>query len=515
MPPANKRKMSSQARQRARKTSRTNARLAGVEKGRSASLNDLPEELIVNIVDHLPEICDGYYSPDDDFNYTKLPMLVALSATSQQLHRLVIDRLYESYQSSRADPYLFLRTLVTSPNLGRHVLSGSFRYIPSRKRYTPSAQNKKTVNQGLKMVLNSPVWKTWANRCNSWGSNADTRFTRSGNWASREYNDRAMHDVLYTAIMLHTPNLVQINAEHNGIRWTEALAMATWNPMRSTCSFDCLAHIHVKGRMGLRQLAPLLHTKSLRRLSLSSVYDVGGEPLSDLEGVISPACSNIEELELFDCIFDIPTLGILSNSIRALKRLQFQLMSSMLENDTGLQFLATLERHKSSLESLELEVFTDEPAGEEPGSALFMNDGLRDFVALNYLRCPLSSLKDMDANPDPPTDPSMDLSSNIKEGLPTSLKILHIDIRHHAPEEAHLSAIEHFTDNPLASLEAFKLSVPSNFSYNRLRLSKGLWATGIILWIDECDDPWSNDSEAELMEMGAYLQVVENQEPEG
>lgn len=167
MAPTKKRKVLSLPSQRAGKRTRKDVKSDAAEKGRSASFNDLPEELIVNIVDHLPGIDDDCDSPDDEFENPQLPMLIALSATSRQLHRLVIDRVYESYHSSYADPYLFPRTLITSPNLGMHVRSASFKYVPSRKRYTPNAQDKKIVNPGIKAVLKSPVWKTWGARCDS------------------------------------------------------------------------------------------------------------------------------------------------------------------------------------------------------------------------------------------------------------------------------------------------------------------------------------------------------------
>lgn len=256
--------------------------------------------------------------------------------------------------------------------------------------------------------------------------------------------------------MLYTPNMTQINVEHNGHRWTEALAISMWAPMRSMPSFDYLEVVHVTGRMNLRQLVPLLHTTSLRRLSLSSIYDVGDEPLPDLEQAISPACSNVEDLELFDCIFDIPALATLFNSLRALKRLRCQLMLSLLEDDTGHQLLTILERHKNSLQRLDLHVFADEPAGEEPRSALFMDDRLCAFSSLKQLRCPLSSLQDMNVDSDPPVDPSADLSSTIKERLPSSLTALEIDIRHRTREENHGGTIERFADNLPEGLRCFR-----------------------------------------------------------
>lgn len=112
--------------QRPRKRRRKNSRSNAITEDKSTTFKNLPEELILGILDHLPGLDPDYpldVGPEtlDSYNKFQLPTLLALSLVSKPLHRIVSERIYKTFDSKFGEPYLYLRTIISNPNLGQSV----------------------------------------------------------------------------------------------------------------------------------------------------------------------------------------------------------------------------------------------------------------------------------------------------------------------------------------------------------------------------------------------------------
>jgi hypothetical protein len=447
-------------------------------KNTLATLNELPEELILDILDHLPGI---------DLDSFQLPTLLSLSLTSRRLHRTVSDRIYATYDSYFCDSYLFLRTMITKPDLARSVRTAHFRYGKEahldRVRYIPNAQDKKILKQGMKM-LDFPDWKTWATRCNT---------------------DNIEFDILHTAIMLHTPNLTELHVEDNWIspyqdpKWIELIKKASrGDTFGHTHNFSRLESVRVDAKiMVLHQLAPLFHVPSLRRLHLQDLREarLGRWPVPKLERAIPPGCTNIEELTLEECFINPDNLLALSKSMLGLKRFRYEIDPELqLPADTGSVLIDVLGLHAKTLEELHIRVMHVDPITEEDEcvNALYMHGGLRPFVALRRLNCPLGSIVDMRPG----------AAADLTDELPPSLTNITIRVRACTKEHEHMKALEQLADCPNNSLRAIQLDVDipaTRFSYDWGLLVKLFSAAGVdfVVHQDPDDEGFSEDWEDE------------------
>lgn len=464
--------------QKTARKSRKNKASEVIRNNQFATLNELPEELVLDILDHLPGI---------DLDSFQLPTLLSLSLTSRRLHRTVSDRIYGTYDSYFCDPYLFLRTMITKPDLARsvrkaHFLHGKEAHL-DRVRYIPNAQDKKILKQGMKM-LDFPDWKTWATRCNT---------------------DNIELDILHTAIMLHTPNLVELHVEDNWIspyqdpKWIELIKKSTkGDTFGHTHSFSCLESVRVDAKvMVLHQLAPLFHVPSLRRLHLQDLREarLGRWPVPKLERAIPPACSNIEELTLEECFINSDNLLALSRSMVGLKRFRYEIDPELqLPADTGSVLISVLEQHAKSLEELHIHVMHVDPVVEEDEgvNALYMHGGLKSFAALRRVDCPLSSVVDMRPG----------ASADLLEELPPSLTTLYITIRPCTKEHEYMRALEQLADCHNKSLKEVRLDVKipaTRFPYDWSCLVQPFSAAGVDFAVrqDADDEGFSDDWEDE------------------
>jgi hypothetical protein len=128
--------------------------------GTRSTLHDLPDELILEILHYLPGI--------DSDNF-QLPTLLSLALTSRRLYRIAIEKIYIGYDSHFCEPYLFLRTLVSKPELAGLVqklnLTQGPRTLRGTVSYVPTARDKKTLKEGMR-TLAIPGWKDWVADCN-------------------------------------------------------------------------------------------------------------------------------------------------------------------------------------------------------------------------------------------------------------------------------------------------------------------------------------------------------------
>ncbi len=249
--------------------------------GRPITINDLPEELILNILDYLPGI---------DMEDFQLSTLFSLSLTNRRFHRMVADRLFLTYNSHFCEPYLFLRTMCSRPDLAKLVQHVDFVYGTcahlDRTRYIASAKDKKIVKEGMRR-LGLPDWKSWAVDCN----NKDTST-----------------EILHSAVLLHTSNIVSLKIHKTELfdfkipLWLDHIRkIVTGTHSSAMHQFENLRSININAaKFDVTHLLVLWRLQTIHKLHLSDlVADLFEKSKMMLfQRQIPPSSNNIEELVL-------------------------------------------------------------------------------------------------------------------------------------------------------------------------------------------------------------------------
>lgn len=453
--------------------------------GGATSINSLPDELILEVFGYLPCL------DQSDF---QLPALINLSLTNRRLHALVVNELYAAYDSFFYSPYPFLRTVISDQQLANKVQSMTFKYgyhvHAERAPYRSSAADKKTIKEGLK-VLDVPGWKAWASDCNE---------------------PKAEQEMLYAAILMHTPNIVSVDIDDGRLpykvpKWLDLIRWAV--------NGSNIGHVHQFGQLKsirvdvlnlkLRHLAPIFKLRSLRSLKLVGVMepDVTTEGKADhLRRLVPVASSPIEDLSLQESFIDASALSTVIGFLRELKSLEYQhtddrwLLYGESSEDYWLggdtvptrtyyptiqpdysNLRTDLERHHKSLKSLSL--------GEnmEYTTTTFgLIGSLRIFENLTHLDVPLSALVNL----------YQDTPQILVENMPRSLQKLTIHIGSHKRKYGCIPAVHHMAvahREYMPTLQEVRL-VPvddsrSYHSYDWEAILKPLSEQGINLVIDE------------------------------
>lgn len=438
--------------------------------GSFVTLDDLPDELILDIIDYLPGI---------DLQNFQLHTLLSLSLTTRHLHRVVSERIYATYDSYFCEPYLFLRTLISNPHLAGSVHHAKFRYGDEahleRTRYLPNARDKKIVKEGMK-ALNFPDWKGWASRCNA---------------------DKVELDILHTAVMLHTPNLASLDVEDGHIsayskaKWPELIKKATTGEhFGHTHRFTALKSIRIDAQnMIIHHLVPLLRLQSLQKLHLRELSEIELDMRApaELRRVLPEGCNNLEELVLEECSLRFDALTTLISSARSLKSFRFDAnQESVLLDGSGALLQNALWRQRDSLENLD--IYHDPWHKNTDGPD---HDGLKQFPVLKDLKCPLRMVVDV----------RLGASATALEFLPPALVSLSLTIRWGSDEECFLPVLERMASGytsvvPLLKTLQLKVQVPAEeLDYDWELLVKPWSNTGVELTIDlpsESDDDWDD-----------------------
>ncbi|KAF2822500.1 hypothetical protein CC86DRAFT_372999 [Ophiobolus disseminans] len=462
--------------------------------GTFATINDLPDELILGILQYVPGI---------DVERFQLVSLVNLSRTNRYFHGLVADKLYASYNSHFCEPYLFCRTVISNKNVAelvRHVdiTYGDYGEIhdQERKRYIPTAQDKKIVKEGLK-AIGTPDWKMWATDCNT---------------------PRIEVEILHMVILMQMPNVSSIkirdgristNSGYKTPKWIDFIKRA--NPGMSLGSmhrFENLKSLSVDvDQLTLNRLTPIFRIVTLRNLHLKGLLELdyrNEHGAEDLRYIIPQGCNNLDELVLENTFLQLDVLEIVVASAKHLKFIRIKLVLDDLDFDfsdelaigSSTQLATALRSQEDSLESLS--VITDFPAEISCYDAFKLYGGLQDFVKLRYLRCPLDSIADFNFGAW-----SMPLAPH--------LHILHIDIR--KANIKCLRAVEEMADahttNAPPSLEMIRITgkyAKSSFTYDWSRLVQSLSQTDIDLVIGEVPhdeegsgDQWEDDESSAIL----------------
>jgi hypothetical protein len=350
-----------------------------------ATIDDLPEELLLEILHYLPGI---------DLENSQLASLVSLSSTNKRFHRLVAKDLYRTYNSHFCEPYLFLRTVITNADLASHVEYADLTYGTwahrQLKRYTASAQDKKIIKEGLK-ALGMANWKTWATDCNT---------------------NLVEVDTLHTAILMHIPNIYSLNITDGQIADSHGTKSPKWMDLFRRADhgtsvgrmhrFENLRTIRIEvDELTLTKLAPVFRTPSLRKLHLKGLleYHAGGHHSEQiLQHIIPPRYNNLEEIRLEDSAVQIDALGVLIASARSLKTFRYEMALGMVpavmdaDIEGKITFDTALSCQKTSLESVSFLV--DLNMAPYYPRTLNLHEGLQDFTTLKHLRCALSCIAD-------------------------------------------------------------------------------------------------------------------------
>jgi hypothetical protein len=440
--------------------------------GQYVTLDDLPDELILEILNYLPGI---------DMQDFQLHTLLSLSLSTRNLHRVVSDKIYSTYDSYFCEPYLFLRTLISSPRLGESVRHAKFRYGDDahleRRRYSPSARDKKIIKEGMK-ALDFPDWKGWATRCNS----ADVEL-----------------DILHTAVMLHTPNLMTLDVEdglisaYSRAKWPELIKKATTGEhFGHAHRFRALRSVRVDAQnMVIHHLVPILRLQSLRKLELRELSEIELDMRApaELRRVLPQGCNNLEELVLEECSLRYDALETLIGSTRSLKSFRFDAnQESVLLDGSGVMLQNALWRQKNCLESLDIYHDPWHKDDEDP----LHHGGLEQFPVLKELKCPLRMVVDVRSG----------ASATVLEFLPPALETLCLTVRWRADEELFLPVLERMASEystivPRLRRLQLNVQVPAEeLDYDCERLVKAYSTTNVELIInlpsDSDDEEWGD-----------------------
>tara|TARA_R110002003_G_scaffold351_9_gene18932 strand:+ start:12362 stop:13705 length:1344 start_codon:yes stop_codon:yes gene_type:complete len=368
------------------------------------TINDLPDELILDILDSLPSL---------DLDNSHLATLLSLSITNRRFHRLVAKPLYASFNSFFCEPYLFLRTVITSPHLAQLIQHAKITYggFARCKRYKPILQDKRILRQGLR-ALGIPDWGTWANKCHN------------------PFDD--ISDIIQSTILMYTPKLKSLGVKGERYnekcirnhKWIEMIKRANLGtPIGPHHSFECLRYLSIEvANSTLMDLAPVFQTPSLRVLTLIYLNGDNENDLGALTMRIPLHCNNLEELHILNGLVSTSVLEIMLSSARGLKRLSYELelmfksRSTYQDNVPGL--VETLACQRPTLESLSFAC--DERAELHFRGAANLYKGLRNFPALKHLSCPLNSIADTRQRVS---------SAPLAQKLPPSLQALGVTLR--------------------------------------------------------------------------------------
>jgi hypothetical protein len=378
--------------------------------GALATINDLPNELLLDILEYFPGV---------DLEHFQLATLLNLSRVNRRFHELVAERLYATYNSFFCEPYLFLRTVSSNANVASLVhevdISYGTRAHYERKRYTANAQDKKVVKEGLR-ALGIPDWKTWATDCNS---------------------DRVELEIIHSAVLMHTPNVSSMIVRDNlrtssdPPKWIDLFRKAhLGTSLKTMHQFKSLQSLRIEVvKLNVASLAPVFRISSLKKLSFEGLVDPelegnrAEQELQTLRNLIPARCNNIEQLQFERAFIQNDMFAIIVASSQNLKTLDYDLTMENVdpwfeERHAGPTKLATaLQSQRASLQSLDLKVEDDE--NERLPSTYNLRESLHGFTSLRFLRCPLDIVVNCE-------QASIE---TLPGRLPCSLEIFHAELR--------------------------------------------------------------------------------------
>ncbi|EMD95638.1 hypothetical protein COCC4DRAFT_18558 [Bipolaris maydis ATCC 48331] len=449
-----------------------------------ATINDLPDELVVEIL--------GYLS-DAETSKKKILNALSLACTSRRFYRIAIAEAYALFDPRDCNAYLFLRTMISNPQLAalvQHVKRVT-RSDYSNPRYKPTAQDKRVIKKAVQ-ALGIRYWKRWVDRCN---------------------NDVLSYEVLTGIILLYLPNLQTIS--YIGCDRSKWVANAPdWSFMMNEAlrcengkihGFENLHTITVHALdLQLFDLAPLFRFQSLRVLRLIEIsefhsFSQGMDNAKRLRGMIDRRENNIETLSLNRCFYTQDCLGLLVSSSRRLKAFEYAISVAMLPwfNGSRVAILRKLVKilrpHQTSLETLT--IYCETEIERKRLDPLYNHSGLTEFTSLKALSCPLGTLV-------------AEYGKEFASVLPSSLETFQTRIRHDRDDRKHLHSLKHLLAgrathiSKLREVRVFLISADDKLRKTRLwkHLTELAREAGIRFDYEILEDySWYGDSDDEDM----------------
>lgn len=369
----------------------------------SVGFNDLPDEILLKIVELI----------HDDSEQDPWKRLSNLSWINRKFHRVVNEKIYENYDYG-LDPFLFLRTLVSKPELAALVKKVRYSFLDRELEYygpidgdevrknIPSDSDKEMINKKIKLS----GYKKWK-ELNLSGSN-------------RQCQDEDLilgteDDDFFAAILMHTPNIrelqVYIDDHHfdpHG-RWLELLENATCNPLTGPGRLHTFEHLRVVNvccthGLHVADLAPLFKLRSLKHLLLRRLY-VDVDP-DDIGQNFPASCNDIEKMELIGGFISMDVLALLVSTPRHLKALTLDFSYNQIfypnerewrQNLGSGNLSKVLDRIRDSVEEIYLDWSwknhsEDDSVGWYNAQWYNVHPGLRRMTALKRLVAPYKAL---------------------------------------------------------------------------------------------------------------------------
>lgn len=353
------------------------------------TITDLPAELLLHILSFLPSYTHDYERPK---------ILRSLAKTSKRFHDLVTPEMYSRFDPIKCEPYLFLRTIVTNPNLAclTNEIYQSYHSFEPEKRYKPNAQDKRIIKEGLKKV-NFPDSKRWATECNS--ENADLEMLCS---------------IIF--ILAKNVSIFGITRRPDEIRqkymtpaWLWLLKKMTFErDIKQKTMFANLREIELSAEEGfsLRQLACLFRISKLQKLTVYRLFDDGDDEERKAEALarlIPKNCNDLKSLRFQQCFVKTDLLGVVLQSARALEEFWYSVFlhdrwARLLEEDDfrpgyveGLAEIKLADMLRCQRDSLKTIIVSMEWRSEKLlRGSLHFREGLRDFSTTTHVCCSLN-----------------------------------------------------------------------------------------------------------------------------
>ncbi|EUC36090.1 hypothetical protein COCCADRAFT_24092 [Bipolaris zeicola 26-R-13] len=384
-----------------------------------ATIKDLPDELILEILEYLS---------DTETHKRKISNALSLACTSRRFYRIAIIEAYALFDPRYCNAYLFLRTLISNPQLAalvQHVKRNTLedKYNP---RYEPTAQDKRVIKKAVQ-ALEIRYWRKWVDKCN---------------------NDPGSYEVLTGIILLYLPNVQTIT--YTGYDRSKSLANAPdWSFFMNEAlgcengkihHFENLQEVTVHAfDLQLFTLAPLFRFQSLRMLRLIGIAEFhssrrGESNARTLRGMIDKRENNIETLSLNGYFYTKSCLDFLISTSRHLKAFEYAISVDMVPwfNGSPVSILRKLAKslrpHQKSLETLT--IYCEMEIERKTPGRLHNHSGLTEFTSLKELSCPLGTLV-------------AEYGKEFINGLPSSLGSFQTRIRADPEDRNHLRSLKH------------------------------------------------------------------------
>lgn len=317
----------------------------------SAGLDDLPEELIVIIL----EATASHEIPGTPKDHRKT--LHSLSLTSRKYYRLASPYLYFCINNRYVGTGKALKSLAKQPQVGRNVKRLFWLDDEIFSDYTWDTKLPYRLSQKERYEFYKIIGSTTL-------EDSDVR-------ALRRAIRRQSPDDLLSMFLLLSPNVEVLEIEdannpeiwHSPL-WLRLLTHASFGSLESTQNFQRLSHIVVHmGPILLETVVPVLGLPALRTLVLTNAVQIGSmtKYRQDL-GYQAVSSSSLESLRVTNSVIDTDAICQMLDMIKGLKEFHFEWQTGLSGSEEPVfdQYLNlsyhslrnAFDRHSNTLESL-------------------------------------------------------------------------------------------------------------------------------------------------------------------